>query len=96
MVAEFLPGAELAARYYRGVIRPLFDDRAPGLRHSAALIGWGSEVLGFDSPRSTDHNWGPRCQVFLGHADADRAGDISAMLADQAAATDRRRRSVHR
>ena len=83
MVAEFLPGTELAARYYRGVIRPLFDEHAPGLPHSAALIGWGSEVLGFDSPRSTDHNWGPRCQVFIGHADADRAGDISAMLADR-------------
>ena len=66
-----------------GVVRPLLDEHAPGLRHSAALIGWGSEVLGFDSPRSTDHNWGPRCQIFVGPADADRAGDITAMLADR-------------
>ena len=83
MAAEFRPGIELAARYYQEVVRPLLDDFTPGLRHSAALLGWGSDVLGFDSPRSTDHNWGPRCQIFLGARDADRAAEISAMLADR-------------
>ena len=36
-----------------------------GQRHGAALLGWGSEVLGYDTDRSTDHGWGPRLLVFL-------------------------------
>ncbi len=87
MAVEFRPGTELAARYYQEVVGPLLDQHAPGLRHAAALIGWGSEVLGFDSPRSTDHNWGPRCQIFLGEQDMDRAGQVAAMLEDRLPAT---------
>ncbi|HUZ55798.1 MAG TPA: DUF4037 domain-containing protein [Streptosporangiaceae bacterium] len=83
MQTAFLPGTELARRYYTEIIRPLLDHHAPELPHSAALIGWGSEVLGFDSARSTDHNWGPRCQIFVGAADADRTADLTAMLADK-------------
>ena len=33
-------------------------------------MGSGSEVLGFDTERSTDHGWGPRLKVFV---DADEA-----------------------
>ncbi|MFF5207645.1 DUF4037 domain-containing protein [Streptosporangium sp. NPDC000396] len=33
--------------------------------HSAALIGAGSEVLAFDTERSTDHDWGPRVVLFV-------------------------------
>ena len=80
MQTAFLPGAQLAQRYYAEVVRPLLGQHAPELEHSAALIGWGSEVLGFDSPRSTDHSWGPRCQIFVGPADADRAARITALL----------------
>ena len=29
------------------------------------MIGEGSEVLGFDQPRSTDHSWGTRLQIFV-------------------------------
>jgi Domain of unknown function (DUF4037) len=79
--SAFMPGLDLARRYYSEVVRPLIDAHAPGLRHSAALIGWGSEVLGFDSPRSTDHNWGPRCQVFVGSPDAGRVAELTAILA---------------
>ena len=35
------------------------------MRYSAALIGRGSEVLGFDTEMSTDHHWGPRVMLFL-------------------------------
>jgi hypothetical protein len=63
----------LARLYYAEVVRPLVEEEFPGLRHTAALIGPGSEVLGFDSLRSTDHNWGPRLQIFLADAD-DEAG----------------------
>ncbi|HEX5190276.1 MAG TPA: hypothetical protein VFW16_12075 [Streptosporangiaceae bacterium] len=87
MAAEFRPAVDLAASYYREMVGPRLTQHAPCLRHSAALIGPGSEVLGFDSPRSTDHNWGPRCQVFLSAQDADLAGQITAMLADRLPAT---------
>lgn len=80
MSVPFRPGLELARRYYAEVVRPLLDQEFPGLRHSAGLIGWGSDVLGFDSPRSTDHNWGPRCQVFLDAADTGLATPINEML----------------
>ena len=80
----FLPGLELAGEYYARVVRPLLDEAFPGLRHCAARLGEGSEVLGFDTERSTDHDWGPRLQVFLGDGDAERhAAGLTAMLADR-------------
>ena len=80
----FLPGLELAGEYYARVVRPLLDEAFPGLRHCAARLGEGSEVLGFDTERSTDHDWGPRLQIFLADADAGRhAADVTAMLAER-------------
>jgi hypothetical protein len=61
----FVPGLELAHRFYWEAVRPALDAEFPGLKHSAALIGTGSEVLGFDTPMSTDHHWGPRAMIFL-------------------------------
>ena len=83
MTVEFIPGVELAAAFYREIVRPLLDQEFPGLPHSAALIGPGSEVLGFDSRRSTDHDWGPRLQVFLADSgdEARLARSVSQMLA---------------
>lgn len=60
-MAAFVPGLELARRFYADAVAPLLD----GVRHSAARCGDGSDVLGFDTPRSTDHGWGPRLQVFV-------------------------------
>ena len=65
MSARFLPGADLSARFYADVVRPLLGNRP----HAAALLGWGSDVLGYDTPRSTDHGWGPRVLVFLSRED---------------------------
>ena len=63
----FLPGADVSAAFYAEVVRPLLGSR----RHSAGLLGWGSDVLGFDTVRSTDHGWGPRLLVLL-----DEAGQV--------------------
>jgi hypothetical protein len=72
----------LASRFYHEAIRPILDDTVPGLAHSAALIGSGSEVLGFDTPVSTDHHWGPRAMIFVRDADhAARADEIRHALA---------------
>jgi len=57
----FLPGVQLARLFYAEAVRPLLGD----LPHAAARVGPGSDVLGYDSPRSTDHDWGPRLEVFL-------------------------------
>jgi len=65
MTREFVPGLELARDFYADAVAPLVAD----VRHSAALLGWGSDVIGFDTERSTDHGWGPRLQLFLDEAD---------------------------
>jgi hypothetical protein len=57
---RFVPGRELSAAFHAEVVGPLLGD----LPHSAALLGYGSDVLGFDTPVSTDHGWGPRMLVF--------------------------------
>lgn len=51
--------------FYAEAVRPLLEANFPDLRYSAALIGAGSEVLGYDTPMSMDHDWGPRLLLFL-------------------------------
>ncbi len=68
----FVPGLELASHFYWEQIRPILDAEFPDLPHSAALIGPGSEVLGFDTEMSSDHHWGPRAMLFLQPAECDR------------------------
>lgn len=68
-MTKFMPGLELNRRFYWDVIRPIIDKEFPRLRHSAARLGSGSEVLGYDTPMSTDHDWGPRLQLFLAPED---------------------------
>ena len=74
-MADFIAGLDLCEAFYHEAVRPVLDRHAPGLTHSAALVGYGSEVLGFDTPVSRDHMWGPRVVVFLPPAgfDARRA-----------------------
>jgi hypothetical protein len=59
-VPEFVPSRQLNAAFYDEVLRPQLDR----VRHSAGLLGWGSDVIGFDTERSTDHGWGPRVLLF--------------------------------
>ena len=68
---SFIPGLTLNRRFYWEVVRPLLDEHMPGLRHSAALVGYGSDVLGYDTPISTDHNWGPRLHIYLAQQEAN-------------------------
>jgi hypothetical protein len=65
-MGTFVPGLELCRRYYEELVRPILDREFPGLAHSAALLGRGSEVLGFDDEMSTDHDWKARVLLFLG------------------------------
>lgn len=66
---KFIPGLKLSRLFYGQVVKPILDREFPRLGYSAALIGWGSEVLGFDTPLSRDHHWGPRVLLFLNEHD---------------------------
>ncbi|THA70566.1 DUF4037 domain-containing protein [Streptomyces sp. A0642] len=80
----FLPGLELSRILYEEAVRPVLDDAFPGLPYAAARIGPGSEVLGFDTARSADHDWGPRLDLFLAPDDAAaHGGAIRRLLADR-------------
>jgi hypothetical protein len=61
---EFESGIELNRRFYQDIVRPIVTQP-----HSAALLGYGSQVLGYDTARSMDHGWGPRVNVFVAEAD---------------------------
>lgn len=69
---DFVPGLRLAERLCRDAVAPFLAREFPRLPYAAALVGTGFEVLGFDTERSTDHEWGPRLVLFLLAADADR------------------------
>ncbi|MFL6128361.1 MAG: DUF4037 domain-containing protein [Mycobacteriales bacterium] len=83
MGTPFVPGRELSRRFYAEAVRPLLDERLGDLPHAAALVGDGSDVLGFDTPMSTDHGWGPAVMLFLRDADAPRAPAVRALLRDR-------------
>jgi hypothetical protein len=72
-VPTFVPGLELSRSFYDEVVRPIVGD----LPHAAALLGYGSDVMGFDTERSTDHGWGPRLQLLF--ADEHAPDDLEAL-----------------
>ena len=65
-------GIDLARRFYDRDVAP----RLAGVPHAAALLGAGSEVLGYDDDVSTDHDFGPRVQIFLADPGASTAGGV--------------------
>jgi hypothetical protein len=82
-VTGFTPGLTLCQAFYQEVVRPILDREFPGLPHAAALIGSGSEVLGFDDEMSADHHWGLRVMLFLQERDHERLAEaIHRVMAD--------------
>jgi len=75
-VASFVPGLQLNAGSYQQVVGPLLG----GWEHAAARLGPGSDVLGLDTARSTDHGWGPQLTVFVAPGDVDA---VTGILADR-------------
>ncbi len=69
---NFVSGIDLARMFYIDVVRPLMEGR----NHSAARLGSGSDILGFDTLRSTDHGWGPQLHIFLEPSDVDAVRTI--------------------
>lgn len=79
-----MKGLELASRFYSEAVRPIVESLIPAGSYSAALFGWGSDVLGYDDDMSRDHNWGPRLLIFLRAVELDL---IAARLDEHLAAT---------
>ncbi len=65
----FMKGLSLNRSFYHEAVAPLLAEGFPGLVYSAARIGAGSDVLGFDTEMSMDHDWGPRLEIFLSEED---------------------------
>jgi hypothetical protein len=82
-VPAFIPGGELSRRFYWEAVRPLLDSSFPSLPHAAAMIGPGSEVLGFDTEMSMDHDRYPNVMLFLREEDARLKEPIKEMLAQR-------------
>jgi len=80
---NFVPGLELCRTFFRDVVKSLLDEFFPDLPYSAAILGSGSEVLGFDDAMSSDHHWGPRVMLFCTAEDVQQyAEDIRRVMAD--------------
>jgi hypothetical protein len=60
-MAEFVPGLQLNEAFYTEVVAPLMTPWP----HAAARLGFGSDVLGLDTERSTDHGWGPHVVLLV-------------------------------
>ena len=64
-MGNFVKGLELCEQFFLDIAKPVLERSFPDLEYSAGLIGYGSDVLGFDDEVSTDHMWGPRFYLFL-------------------------------
>jgi hypothetical protein len=64
-MTPFIPGLQLSEAFYHQLVAPILRIHFPELEYAAALIGSGSEVLGYDTAQSMDHHWGPRLLLFI-------------------------------
>jgi hypothetical protein len=78
---RFVKGIVLAERLYHEGVKPVMEQHFPEVRYSAARLGRGSDTLGYDTPLSMDHGWGPEVQVYLSPEDHAQysAGIVEAM-----------------
>ena len=80
---KFIKGMQLSELFYKEVVKKIIKKEFPQLKYSAGIIGYGSEVLGFDTERSTDHHWGPRVMLFLNAKDYKNREKISETLSEK-------------
>lgn len=75
-MSKFIKGLDLCEGFFDECAKPVIDKYFPDLQYSAGLIGYGSDVLGFDDEVSRDHMWGPRFYMFLSENDIDKKDEI--------------------
>lgn len=78
----FIKGLTLSELFYDEAVRPLLNKHFPNLRYTAARIGGGSDVLGFDTPQSRDHDWGPRLTLFLAPEQIEQKEKVAELLSN--------------
>ena len=78
-----MEGIQRARRFWHKVVLPLLKTDLGAFfdEMSVALIGEGSDVLGFDDTISEDHNYWPRLTVFI---DDNQYGDFDSQILEQA------------
>ena len=79
-MAAFIKGMELCEGFFRECAKGILDECFPALSYSAGLIGYGSDVLGYDDAVSADHMWGPRFYLFLQEDDMQLREEILTVL----------------
>ena len=79
----FIKGLKLSRLFYVEAVCPLLEAEFSGLPYAAAKVGSGSDVLGFDSEMSRDHDWGPSVSLFLKSEDFHLAEEIRTCLAER-------------
>jgi hypothetical protein len=77
----FVPGLVLCRRFHDEVVGPMIRRAFPRLPYAAGRLDSGSELLGLDTPRSTDHDWGPRLQIFVVDVDPALPARVEAAVA---------------
>ena len=73
---SFIKGLDLCESFFLEVAKPILGEDFPDLPYSAGLLGYGSDVLGYDDETSTDHMWGPRFYLFLREQDIGLRADL--------------------
>jgi hypothetical protein len=69
---HFISGLELSRLFYEEAVQPIVARHFPHLAYGVGRLEAGSEVLGFDTPRSMDHGWGMHLTLFLTQTDWTR------------------------
>jgi hypothetical protein len=78
-----LTGAELARRFFTGVVAPLLSRAVPTVGYAAARLGSGSDVLGLDDEMSRDHDWGCRLTLLVDEDARDQVPRIRQILEER-------------
>ena len=79
---QFIKGMALCRDFFNDCAKTVIEYRFPDLKYSAGLIGYGSDVLGYDDAVSTDHMWGPRFYLFLSCEDIAEKEHIFSVLSE--------------
>ena len=81
-MSEFIKGMELCEGFFNDCAKKILEENFSGIKYSAGLIGYGSDVLGYDDAVSTDHMWGPRFYLFLEKEDISQKNLIMQILSE--------------
>ncbi len=80
---KFEKGMELCEGFFKQAVKPILAGHFQDLSYSAGRLDYGSDVLGFDTPQSMDHGWGPQVTLFVGEKDYAEKGKIEKLLGEK-------------